>query len=65
MTTGDPEMLILHGNSISGNPLIYALIKSSNLPHTLLKMVTVIGTSELGGSSPSLGVKTTAIPLLF
>jgi hypothetical protein len=65
MTTGLPEIEILTGNSTGGNPLMLALIRSSNLPQTLLNIVTVIGTSEFGGNSPSLGVKTIAIPLLF
>lgn len=65
MTTGLPEIEILTGNSTGGNPLMLAFIRSSNLPQTLLNIVTVIGTSEFGGNSPSLGVKTIAIPLLF
>ena len=65
ITTGLPEIEILTGNSTGGNPLMLALIRSSNLPQTLLNIVTVIGTSEFGGNSPSLGVKTIAIPLLF
>ena len=58
-------MPMLIGNSTGGKPLISDIILSSNLPHTLLYIVTVIGTSEWGGKSPIFGVKTIAIPLLL
>jgi hypothetical protein len=50
---GDPEIAILRGKSTTGKPFTFAIILSSNLPHTLLYSVTVIGISELGGKSPT------------
>jgi len=65
MMMGLPEIPMLIGKSNWGMPLTLETNLSSNFPQTLLYIVTVIGISECGGSSPICGLKTIAMPLLF
>lgn len=62
---GLPVIFICTGNSTGLSPSTMHLTLSSNLPQTLLYIVTVMGISELAGKSPSNGENTIAIPLLF